>query len=310
MKYALFLGCTIPIRGQNYEISARKVAEALGMEFVDIEEFGCCGFPVKSTDAKATTLLAARNLAFASREGLEICTLCNACTAVLSGAAKKLDNDEKLRNIINEELKEIGLEYKPGVKVRHFSRILFEDFGPEIISKTVKADMSDFSFSIHYGCHYLRPHDMYDGFDNPENPVTVEKLTEATGARVQDYKGKLECCGGAILGVDQDIALRMAGKKLGNVTSNNVDALITICPFCTIMYEDNQKKIEEVLEKEFNLPVLYYPQVLGLAMGIDPKELGFRLNKVKTKDLLQKFEDANPPETSGSNEPVTQEAIQ
>ena len=310
MKYALFLGCTIPVRGQNYEMSARKVAETLGIEFVDIDEFGCCGFPVKSTDAKATTLLAARNLAFASREGLEICTLCNACTAVLTGAAKKLDSDEKLRNEVNEELKQIDLEYKPGIKIRHFSRILFEDLGPEEISKKITADMSSFTFSIHYGCHYLRPHDMYDGFDDPENPITVEKLTEATGASVQDYKGKLECCGGALLGVEQDIALRMAGKKLGNITKNKVDALITICPFCTIMYEDNQKKIEEVLEKEFNLPVLYYPQVLGLAMGLNPKELGFRLNKVKTKGLLQKYEDANPPEEVEASEPAVQEAVE
>ena len=296
MKYALFLGCTIPVRGQNYEMSARKVAEALGIELVDIDEFGCCGFPVKSTDTKAATLLAARNLAFAYREGLEICTLCNACTGVLTNAAKELDNDEKLRSEINKELKQIGLEYKPGIKVRHFSRILFEEFGPEKISKMVTADMSSFSFSIHYGCHYLRPQEIYDGFEDPENPVTVEKLTEATGAQVKDYQEKLACCGGAILGVEQDIALKMAGKKLGNVTMNGVDALITICPFCTIMYDDNQKKIEEVLEKEFNLPVLYYPQVLGLAMGLNPKELGFRLNKVKTKELLQKYEDANPPE--------------
>lgn len=297
MKYALFLGCTIPVRGQNYEMSARKVAEAIGIEFVDIDEFGCCGFPVKSTDTKATILLAARNLAFASREGLEICTLCNACTGVLTETAKELDHDEKLRNNINEELKQIGLEYKAGTKIRHFSRILFEDFGPEEISKKITTDMSSFTFSIHYGCHYIRPQSLYDGFENSENPVTVEKLTEATGASVQDYKGKLECCGGAILGVEQEIALKMAGKKIGNITKlNTVDAMITICPFCTIMYDDNQKKIEEVLEKEFNLPVLYYPQVLGLAMGLNPKELGFRLNKVKTKGLLQKYEEANPPE--------------
>jgi len=297
MKYALFLGCTIPVRAQNYEMSARKVAEALGIEFIDIDEFGCCGFPVKSTDAKAATLLAARNLAFAYKEGLEICTLCNACTGVLTHAAKELDSDENLRDDINKELKLIGLEYKPGTKIRHFSRILFEEFGPEKIFKKVTADMSSFSFSIHYGCHYIRPQEIYDRFEDPENPVTVEKLTEATGAGVKNYEGKLACCGGAILGVEQDIALKIAGKKLGNVTMNGVDALITICPFCTIMYDDNQKKIEEVLEKEFNLPVLYYPQILGLALGLNPKELGFRLNKVKTKEFLQRYEEANPPET-------------
>lgn len=307
MKYALFLGCTIPVRGQNYEMSARKVAEALGIELVDIEGFSCCGFPVKSTDVDATTLLAARNLALASAQGLEICTLCNACTAILTHAKKELDESEELRAKINGELKDLGLEYTPGVKVRHFSRILYEDLGPEKIADRVTADMSQFRFSVHYGCHYVRPRNLYEGFDDCEDPKTVEELVEATGARAVDYSNKLECCGGAILGVEEEIALKMANDKLANVTENKVDALITICPFCTIMYEDNQKKIEEMFEKEYNLPVLYYPQVLGLALGFGHKELGFRLNKVKAKDLLQKMEEANPPEQAAEQ---AQEAVQ
>jgi len=106
---------------------------------------------------------------------------------------------------------------------------------------------------------------------------------------VMDYKNKLECCGGAILGVEEDIALSMAKQKLDNVSENQVDALVTICPFCSIMYEDNQKKIESKFNVEYNLPVLYYPQVLGLALGVEPKELGFRLNKVKTNAMLEKI---------------------
>ena len=143
--------------------------------------------------------------------------------------------------------------------------------------------------SIHYGCHYLRPCELYDGFDDAENPSTVENLVAVTGAAVVDYKNKLECCGGAILGVEEDIALKMAKDKLDNVTKNKVDALVTICPFCSIMYEDNQKKIESKFNVEYNLPVLYYPQVLGLALGIDPKQLGFRLNKIKATNILEKI---------------------
>ena len=142
--------------------------------------------------------------------------------------------------------------------------------------------------SVHYGCHYLRPSELYDCFDDAENPSTVENLVAVTGAAVVDYKNKLECCGGAILGVEEDIALSMAKQKLDNVTANKVDALVTICPFCSIMYEDNQRKIESKFNVEYNLPVLYYPQVLGLALGIDQKKLGFRLNKVKAKAVLEK----------------------
>jgi len=250
MKYALYLGCTVPVRGQNYEMSTRKVGEVLGMEFVDIEDFSCCGFPVKSTDSFVTTVLAARNVALAQQQGLEICTLCNACTGVLTETVKELEHDETLRNKVNEELKKVGIEYRPGAKIRHFSRILKEDIGYEKISEKVVKDMAGLSFSVHYGCHYLRPSDIYGDFDSAENPQSVENLVRATGATVKDYKNKLECCGGAVLAVEKTIALKMANDKLTNVMANKVDALVTICPFCTIMYEDNQKSIEEMFEKQ------------------------------------------------------------
>jgi len=289
MKFALFLGCTIPVRGQNYEMSSREVAKVLDIEFVDLEEFSCCGFPVKSTNVENTLLMAARNLAIAKEQGLDICTLCNACTSILTEAEKELSENEELRNKVNAELQKIGKKYEPGVKIKHFSRILYEDVGVEKIKEKVTRDLSALSFSVHYGCHYLRPRGLYECADEPENPESLDKLIEATGAKSVDYKDKLECCGGAILGVDENIALGMAKNKLDHVVANKVDALITICPFCTVMYEDNQKKIEAKFEVEYNLPVLYFPQLLGLAYGLDKKALGFRLNKVKADALLQKL---------------------
>jgi len=289
MKYALFLGCTIPVRGQNYEMSARAVAEVLGIELVDIDGFSCCGYPLKSTSARSTLALAARNICQAQQQGLDIVTLCNACTGVLAEANHVLSKNEELREKVNEDLKDVGCEFKPGTKVKHFSRMLYEDVGLERIKEGVVRDLSALSFSVHYGCHYLRPAEVHC-FDDPEDPRTLDELIEATGARSVDYEGKLDCCGGAILGVEEDIALQMAKNKLDHVTVNEVDGLITVCPFCTVMYEDNQKKIEQRFEVEYGLPVLYYPQLLGLAYGLDKKQLGFRLNKVKATDILAKLE--------------------
>jgi len=288
VKYALFLGCTIPVRAQNYEMSAREVAKKLGINFVDVPEFSCCGFPVKSSNEGSSLVIAARNIAIAAKKGEKICTLCNACTSVLSEANKELSENKELRDNVNEELKKVGLEFKPGVEIKHFSRILYEDIGMEKIQKKIKKNLGKLKMSVHYGCHYLRPSELYDGFDDPENPESLENLVAVTGVAVLDYKNKLECCGGAILGVEEDIALSMAKDKLDNVTENKVDALVTICPFCSIMYEDNQRKIESKFNVEYKLPVLYYPQVLGLALGVEPKSLGFRLNKVKAKEVLKK----------------------
>ncbi len=290
MKYALFLGCTIPVRSQNYEISARNVAKKLGMNLVDIDEFSCCGFPVKSTSTETALAIAARNLAIAAEHKLEICTLCNACTGVLTEANKHLTDDNELREKINENLKQYDKEFKKGVKIRHYDRILYEDIGPKKINDTLSKKLKELRVSVHYGCHYLRPKDIYDGFDDPENPQTLDKLIQATGAQLIDYKDKLDCCGGAILAVQEETALKMAKIKLDNVTSNKVDALITQCPFCSIMYEDNRTKIETRFDTSYNdLPVLYYTQLLGIGLGLDKKELGFRLNKIKPKALLEKM---------------------
>jgi len=288
MRYMLFLGCTIPVRAQNYEMAAREVAKKLGIEFVDLEDCSCCGFPVKSTSREISLLIAARNLAIAAEKGGKICTLCNACTSVLTEANKALSENKELQAKVNKELAKVGKEFKPGVEIKHFSRILYEEVGLDKIKEKIQKDLSKLSMSIHYGCHYLRPTELYNCFDDAENPSTVENLVAVTGATVIDYKNKLECCGGAILGVEEDIALSMAKQKLDNITANKVDALVTICPFCSIMYEDNQKKIESKFTVKYDLPVLFYPQVLGLAMGIDQKQLGFRLNKIKVNALLEK----------------------
>lgn len=288
MKYALFLGCTIPVRSQNYELSARNVAKKLGIDLVDINDFSCCGFPVKSTSNETSLAIAARNLAIASKKKLDICTLCNACTSVLTEANKTLSEDEELRKKINKQLKDFNLKFDPGVKIKHFSRILYEEIGIDKINEKIEKKLGFYKFCIHYGCHYLRPSEIYDCFDNAENPVSLDNLIKVTGAKVLDYENKLDCCGGAILGVEEDIALEMAKKKLDVVKSKKADALVTICPFCSIMYEDNQRKIETKFETEYNLPVLFYPQILGLALGFDYKQLGLHLNKIKTKTLLEK----------------------
>jgi heterodisulfide reductase subunit B len=290
MKYALYLGCTIPARGQNYELSAREVAKILGIEFVDLEDFGCCGTPIKSSDFTTSIFLAARNIAIAGEKNLDICTLCSSCTSVLTEVNIELNENKELREKVNKELKKIGKVFKPGVKIKHFARILYEEVGIDKIKKTVKKDLSNLRLSIHYGCHFLRPSEIYEGFDDAENPALVHKILKSTGAEIVDYKNMLECCGGAILGVDKEIALTMANQKLENVTQNKVDALVTLCPFCTVMYEDNQRNIESMFEKTYRLPVLYYSQVLGLAFGIDMKSLGFRLNKVRANELLDKLE--------------------
>src|SRR3972149_4260973 len=154
MELALFLGCTIPARARQYEISTRKIGEKLGIKFVDIGEFSCCGFPLKAVNKETALLLAARNLSLAEEKGVEvICSICSACTENLTEMSRELNEDPELREEVNKKLKEINREYKGKVKVKHIARILYEDIGLEKIKKTVTKDLKNLTFTAHYGCH-------------------------------------------------------------------------------------------------------------------------------------------------------------
>lgn len=283
-KYALFLGCTVPARSQNYEIATRKVAKILDIELVDIEDFACCGFPIKSTNKEMALLLGARNIAIAEEKVVDICTLCNACTAILTETKKLLDEDYDTKINLNKKLKKINIIYKKGVNIKHFARILYERID-NIKNKITK--LLNIKVAIHYGCHYLKPSEIYNKFDNPYSPKSLHKLVEITGAKIIEYENEAVCCGGAIIGVDEKITFAIAGKKLKEI--KEADALISICPFCNVVYEDNQRKIGEFFNTEFNIPIIYYPQLLGLALGIEANELGFRLNKIKVDKVLAKI---------------------
>ena len=280
-KYLLFLGCVIPYRIPSYEISARLVLKRLGVKLVEMPEFNCCGLPIDSVEHDALMVLAARNLCLAEREGLDILTLCPGCAGTLRKVNKSLAEDKKLREHINAILKEVGMEVKGcNIRVRHLIQALIEDVGLDKIKEAVVRPLDGLRVAEHNGCHVLRPTN-YIGFDDPENPVLLKKLIEATGAECLDYMYETDCCGAPIIGVDDTIPLYLAGNKLSNIQAVKAEALITVCPFCHMMFDINQPRIEKLLSKKFGIPVLHYPQLLGLAMGFTPKELA--LDELRTK---------------------------
>ncbi len=288
MRYALFLGCTIPARARNYELAARRIAQEFDIELVDIEEFACCGFPIKSVNREASILLAARNLSLAEKQGLDICTLCSACTSILTETNRELKENSRLMDSTNNKLGKINRKCQGKIKVRHLARILYEEIGAAKIKEKIKKDLSGIKIAAHYGCHYLKPSKVYDHFDDPEDPRSLDELISATGARFIHYDNRKQCCGGAILAIDESLSLTMAKEKIEHVKSTGADAFTLVCPFCNVMYDDNQRKIESKFNVSYGLPVLYYPQVLGLALGIEAKELGLNMNRVKTAELVSK----------------------
>lgn len=287
MEALLYLGCTVPVRNLNYELSARLTAKALGITLHDHETFGCCGFPLKSLNAEDTLVVAARNLALAEKEGMEICALCNACAGTLTETAHVLDHHPELKERVNERLQAVGLRYEGPVRVRHFMRLLWEEVGPDKIESLVTRPLKDVILAPHYGCHYLKPGELTVGYDSPEVPKTMARLISVTGAESVDYPSLKDCCGGGVLGMSEEVANTMARTKLEDVSRTAAHALVLVCPFCNVMYEGQQKKIAKGAGLDLKVPVVYYPQILGLALGMSSKELGFKLNRVKPKELLK-----------------------
>ncbi len=288
MRYAFYLGCTAPVRTLNYELSARNTARKLGIEFVDINDFGCCGFPLKALDHDTALLMSARNLALAEEQGLDICALCSSCTGTQAEANHLLQEDEDLRQRINEKLEAAtGLRYNGTIRVRHYARVLYEEVGLQCLQETVTADLSNLRLAAHYGCHYLKPAGAHDEFDDPEDPRSLDEMIEALGIESINYEGREQCCGGGILAADEQTALAMPRLKLERAVAAGADALVVVCPFCDIMYEFQQRRIEKIYETQYRLPVLFYPQLLGLAMGLSADEVGLRLNRVKSRTIMQ-----------------------
>ena len=288
-RYAVFVGCAIPVRARHYELSMRRVADMLGIELLDLSEFTCCGFPLGSINRRTAILMAARNLSIAEDAGLDICTMCNACTSILSEVNWLINNDPKTREYIESGLAQLGRKYEGSTQVKHFARILYEDIGTDKLKSSITRDLGDLEFASHYGCHYLKPSEFYGGFDAPEDPRSLDILVSAVGASPVDYENKRECCGGGLLAIDEGISLQMSRDKLEHVKESGADAMNLVCPFCSVMYDDNQRKIEKTFGAEYNIPVLYYPQILGLAVGLEPEELGLNMNRVSTAKILTKL---------------------
>jgi heterodisulfide reductase subunit B len=290
--YALFMGCTIPARARNYEMSVRAVASRFGIELVTVEEFACCGFPISAADHRVAQSLGARNLSLAEERKLPVCTLCSSCTSALTEVSLHLEEHPDEKAGINQRLARINRHYEGPVKVRHFIRILKEEVGLDRIREAITRPLEGLRLAAHYGCHFLKPSAVYGGFDLVEDPRTLDELIGVTGATPVDYARKKQCCGGSVLVADERTAMEIGRDKLAELKSLDADALVVVCPFCGVMFDSQQKKIEKAFEQTFDLPVLYLTQVLGLAMGMDEKELGLGTHAIKTKGVLEKLQAA------------------
>jgi heterodisulfide reductase subunit B len=289
MKFALYLGCTVESEQYAYEMSAREVFPKLGIQLIDVEGFSCCGYPLKSVSLPAWSYLSARNLAIAEKQGLEVLPLCNGCNLSFREVSHYLEANPKLKEKVKKMLSSEGLAFTGNVKSWHILEVLHDVVGVEKIQSVVTRPLKGLKLATHYGCHALRPGGM-EILDDPEDPRYFEELIVPLGAKVEDYPERLDCCGQGLAITTGKTALTISGTKLKAIQDRGFDAVVTVCPFCMKMLDSKQNAIRVTTKIDINLPVLYYTQLLGLAMGISAEKLGLNLNLSPVGEILKKLE--------------------
>jgi len=277
MKFTLFIGCNIPVRVQQYELSARAVSEKLGIEVADNREFKCCGNPIRNTDHQTFILMAARNLALAEKQGLNMMVLCKCCFGSLKKVAHLMEQNPLIQEEVNAELAKENLCYTGKVEIKHFLSILYHDIGIKVLKETITRPFKKLNIATHYGCHALRPSDVTK-FDNPVAPVLFDELVKVTGAKSIDWPLKLECCGAPMLGVMDTLSMDLTEKKLASGLKAGADYLCVACPYCQMQFDRVQEMMPPHLERSRGLSSIVYPQLLGLAMGLSNDKLGMSRN--------------------------------
>jgi len=264
MKYAYFPGCKIAHHLPDYGISVEAVCAHLGLELVK-PEFTCCGYPVRHESRDASVYSALRNLALAASLGLDLMTPCKCCFGNFQQARHQVDHDEKLMYRMKNMLKEDGLDFPATTRVRHLLQVL-DDNLPSVAG-AVRRPLRNLKIACHYGCHALRPENITH-FDDPLAPTIFERLIAVTGATALPWDLRLECCGYPLRGRDDAIADLLVAKKLAGAEASGANVLATACTYCQLQFGAENTK------RPGTIPAVPYPQILGLALGLDPDDLG------------------------------------
>lgn len=285
-QYALFAGCTIRVALPHIEMVARKVLPLLDIELKELA-FACCpNADFRSTDEYSWLVVAARNLALAEKEGLDILSLCPGCTQTLKEANMILKDDASLRAKINKRLERIGLIFRGTTEANHHLVLLHQQI--DILLQKIITPLDGIKLAIHTGCHLLMPSWIMQ-FDNPERPTKLEELVKILGATVTDYPKKTLCCGFGLFGSQKGTASRIIRDKVESAFLAGAEAFVVPCPSCFQQLDRNQLVAKRELKFEYQIPVFYYLQLVGLAMGFDLDEVGYYHGRVRSPELEEKI---------------------
>jgi len=286
-QYAFFPGCSLEKLAQSYYVSSLESAKKLGVELKELEDWNCCGATTYfHVDQLLAYTLAARNLAIAEKTGLNLVASCSACYKNSYFTNQHIQEDPDLTEHLNYALEADDLQVTGSGKVYHLMEVFANDVGMEEIKSKVACPLEGLKVAAYYGCQMVRPRK--DG-ENVENPQFFEELIAATGAEPVNFPERLRCCGGSLIMTSRRAALDMVKKLLQNAVDNKAEVIATSCPMCQINLECYQAQVNEEFGTNYSMPVLYFTQLLGLALGAPSKKLGFGKEFVSAMPFLSRY---------------------
>jgi len=272
MRYAYYPGCSLEATGKPYEESVAAVAKALGIELVELEDWNCCGATAyMSINEVLSFSLSARNLCQAKKIGDTLVTACSACYTNLRKTETYLADFPEIKGKVDIALAEAGLHYDGGITTKHFLQTVVQDVGLDRIASLVKRPLTGLRVAPYYGCQIARP---YGIEDNSDNPTMMDKLIATIGATPTYYPLKTQCCGGSLMGIRKEVALRLCRNLLLCAQQYDAQCLVVTCPLCQMNLDAFQSSINKTYGTNFHLPILYFTQLMGIAFGLDSKGLG------------------------------------
>src|SRR5208337_1156169 len=279
MEYLYYPGCSLESSGKPYGESLTAVFRALDIGLRELEDWNCCGATMYMSVNEALSMaISARNLALAEQAGFrDLIAPCSACYTVLLKTNRFLRESPELRAKVDQLLGQVGLKYSLGVKVRHPLDVLVNDVGVEAIASAAKRSLEGIAFAPYYGCQIVRPE---RGFDDAEFPLTMDTLFQRLGARAAYFPLKTRCCGGMLMTTFPDVCLQLVKDLLECAAENGAQCIVTTCPLCQVNLEAYQKRVNKMFGTSYQVPVVYFTQLLGVALGCSEKELGLHRNLI------------------------------
>jgi len=286
--YAYYPGCSLETLAAAYHISTIEVGARLGVEFEEIEDWNCCGATTYShVDELLSTVLGARNLAMAEAQGRDLVAPCSACYKNLWSANAAMKHDADLTEHMNYALEADDLHYGGGVNVHHIIDVFVEDIGLDAIREQAGIGLGGLKVAAYYGCQIVRPRQEGDDLEDVRAPHFFEDLMEAIGGKAVEFPYRLHCCGASLIVTKRTAALHMLRDLLHSATAAGADVIATACPLCQANLEVYRAHVNREFGTDFDIPIMYFTQLMGMAFGIKNRKLGIGKEIVSTARVAE-----------------------